>query len=177
MSVKIAPEPVSVAISYQNAQQTRTDSSARAIEPTEKTDANRRDNPQKHAQRSAIDKKATPPDRPPGKDPSSVPQALFDAALIASEFKAAAVVIELNKKAELTQENAQLKQINSDLQAADLKAADQQKNDTDKLIAANQREDAVRAEAVKQQDDAKIHAEKQAELKERQQSEPVKKYA
>jgi hypothetical protein len=101
MSVRIAPEPVSVAISFQALQQTGQDNSVRALEPSEGVNADRQDNPNKGEPRSAADKKARAPDRAPGKDPSSVPQALFDAALIAAEYRAGAVATELAEEAEL----------------------------------------------------------------------------
>lgn len=99
MSVRIAPQPVSVAISQQAVFQARTYKSTRVIEGAEKTSGDRQENPQKHKKRNTEDKNNRRPDKPPGKYPSTGPQALFDATLIAAEFKAAA---EANERAEET---------------------------------------------------------------------------
>lgn len=86
MSARIAPEPVSIAISQAAQFAPRQTETTRPVESAGSTSA---DPGRDHAfgRRLSDGEKARPGDRPPGKDPSMLPQALFDAALIASEFK------------------------------------------------------------------------------------------
>lgn len=85
MSARIAPEPVSIGISLNAEYKPRVDRTTRPIEPAAAS-ADRQQN--KAFGRSVADGiKPRSGDRPPGKDPSVPPQALFDAALIAAEFK------------------------------------------------------------------------------------------
>jgi len=101
MSVRVGLVPASIAISYQAIFRARVAKPTRAVEPSDKANADRQDSPNRNENMSAADKKASPPDKPPGKDLTVTPQALFDAALIAAEFKDAEDISEQDQKAEL----------------------------------------------------------------------------
>ncbi|UJQ95427.1 hypothetical protein [Mariluticola halotolerans] len=87
MSARIAPEPISIGITM------GAEFSPRASRTTRPIEAIAASTPDPQQSRSgtrtlADGDKARSGERPPGKDPSIPPQTLFDAALIASEFKA-----------------------------------------------------------------------------------------
>lgn len=108
MSARIAPEPVSIAIAPHVDYQPRTERSTRPIEPSEAANADKRQNPGTgNQQRNAIERPRAP-DRPPGTDPSVPPQSLLDASLIASEFKASAVLVEVSERSEAAEQNVSI---------------------------------------------------------------------
>ena len=87
MSARIAPEPISIGITM------GAEFSSRASRTTRPVEAIAASTPDPQQNRSgtrtlADGDKARSGERPPGKDPSIPPQTLFDAALIAAEFKA-----------------------------------------------------------------------------------------
>lgn len=93
MSVNIAAQPVSAAIPPVTEYQPRTNQRVRPVESTASASNDREhlaDNKKAQTANAALysEAKAAPSDRPPGKDRSIPPQALFDASLISSEFKA-----------------------------------------------------------------------------------------
>lgn len=111
MSARIAPEPVSIAIAPHVDYQPRTERSTRPIEPSEAASADKRQNPGTgNQQRNAIERPRAP-DRPPGTDPSVPPQSLLDASLIASEFKASAVLVEVSEAAEAVEQDVSAVQV------------------------------------------------------------------
>jgi len=84
MSARIAPEPISIGITMGAEYSPRASRTTRPVEAVAATTAD----PQQNRSRTLADgDKARSGERPPGKDPSIPPQTLFDAALIASEFK------------------------------------------------------------------------------------------
>lgn len=141
MSARIAPEPISIGVTF-NAQYAQSAAeSTRPIEATEPTNANKQDNPSNSgAGAHARFEPPQPSERPPGVDPSVPPQALKDAELIAEEFRASLVAQELEAKA--AEENAA-----PTAQSAPVSENDpaQQANTTNEV-----KEDTSRADDIKQ---------------------------
>lgn len=83
MSAKIAPEPITVGVTL-NPQLTQdAKNAARPVESISESTADPKGNNTRDGQSNPSNNLS----RPPGKDPSIPPQALFDAALIAAENK------------------------------------------------------------------------------------------
>lgn len=93
MNVGITPVPMSIGVTIHAGHQPRDEKAAGKAPVLPAADANN-GNLNNNNQRNA-DEKPRPLDRPPGTDPSTTPQSLFDASLIASEYKANAVIEEL----------------------------------------------------------------------------------
>lgn len=86
MSARIAPEPITISITHAAHLAPRRSEPTRPVESVSATTPDpKRDNA--FGRKLSDGNKARPGDRPPGKDPSVLPQALFDAALIAQEYK------------------------------------------------------------------------------------------
>lgn len=88
MSAKIAPENVSVGVTLASRAAPKPVPTSRPIEDAGIISAD--SNPSKNrafGRKISDGNKAEPGTRPPGKDPSVLPQSLFDAALISSEYK------------------------------------------------------------------------------------------
>ena len=82
MSARIAPEPISIGITFAAHQLPRVNKLTRPVEAAEPASPD----PQ-NSKNAGGENRPQPSVRPPGKDPSIPPQALIDASLISAEFK------------------------------------------------------------------------------------------
>lgn len=106
MTARIAPEPIAIGVTSNPMLAHDIKKSARPVEPIEQSTADPKGNDSRDDRQAEAD----PLSRPPGKDPSIPPQALFDAALIAAENKPSVKPIESTPKpvaAEVSTEAAQ----------------------------------------------------------------------
>lgn len=86
MSARIAPEPVTISVTQAAQYAPPQAQSPRPVESAGSASADPgRD--QAFGRKFSDGNEARQGDRPPGKDPSMLPQALFDAALIAEQYK------------------------------------------------------------------------------------------
>lgn len=87
MTAKIAPEQISVGVTHTAKVAQNAKPVSRPIEDSGASSADTKRDHRAFGRTVADGNKPEPGQRPPGKDPSVLPQALFDAALIAAEYK------------------------------------------------------------------------------------------
>lgn len=142
MTARIAPEPIAIGVTSSPMLAENIKKAARPVEPIEESTADPKGNDPRDGRQAEGDTLS----RPPGKDPSIPPQALFDAALIAAENKPSIKPIESAPKpatiavsTETVQPKSdpveELSQARSDVKSTETSEADESQKSEDLTLA------------------------------------------